>query len=233
MTVDQTFIVEDFTYKILSENEVIIGTDVEGQEANAVNGDNSYSRDVYIPNYVTYKGIKYAVTQVGNYAFFNVQSKNFVIGRNIEILGVYAIYNPSVESILFEEESKCYKINHFALSPSKTKENFTFFLPSSINEMSYYGIGNILESVLIYYCGSHLIDSNTFAEASKMTIYVTSKYPGEKQFMGVSPIVDDSIVCEFVRDQSKGIRQASLCKRILSKIGLTNSSIISTLFCSV
>ena len=52
-----------------------------------------------------------------------MQTKNFVIGKNIEILGIYAIYNPSVESILFEEGSKSYKINEYALSPSETKEN--------------------------------------------------------------------------------------------------------------
>ena len=233
MSIGSTFKVSDFTYKILSKNEVLIGTDIKNQYANAVDNNTEYSKDVYIPNYVRYKGIKYAVTQVGNSAFLDVKTKNFVIGKNIQILNSFAIWNPSVESILFEEGSKCYKINSYALAPSYTKENFTFFLPSSLKEIDSWGITNVEKNILIYYCGSSLINTAEFGYASLMTIYVTSKYPANSQFMGVSPIVDDSITCKFAPEQDKENRQTSICKRVLSKLGLTNSSIISTLLCSV
>ena len=232
MAIISTFKVADFTYKILSENKVLIGTDECGESANAVSGNTSYSKDVYIPNYVAYKGIKYAVTQVGTLAFHDVKTKNFVIGKNIEILGISAIYSDAVESILFEEGSKCYKIDDCALVPVK---NFTFYLPSSLKEINSWGIADASSrnvNILIYYCGSSLIDTEEFGFASQMTIYVTSKYPG-KQFMGVSTICDDTITCKFAPEQGKGNRQTSMCKKILSKLGLANSSIISTLFCSV
>ena len=232
MSIGSTFKVSDFTYKILSKNEVLIGTDIKNQYANAVDNNNEYSKDVYIPNYVTYKGIKYAVNKVGQYAFRSVQTKNFVIGKNIKILGEYAIYNPSVESILFEEGSECYKFDFCALSPSKTKEDFPFFLPSLLEEINSYGIGNVWKRILIYYCGNSSVNTRRFHYASEMTIYVTSKYP-ISQFMGVSTTVDDSITCKFASEQDNGNRQTSMCKNILSKFGFANNSIISTLFCSV
>ena len=69
MSIGSTFKVEDFIYKILSKNEVLIGIrspyeSASTKAANAVNYNTSYYKDVYIPNYVTYKGIECAVSQV-------------------------------------------------------------------------------------------------------------------------------------------------------------------------
>ena len=226
-----TFKVGDFTYKTLNEKEVLIGDD-SGNDANAVDKDKSYSKDIFIPNFVSYNNIRYAVTQVGRYAFHSVESKHFIIGRNIQILKVYAIFNPSVESILFEEGSKCYKIDNCGLSPPITKENFVFYLPSSLKEIHYRSIANVRKPIIIYYCGSSLINTATFKYASMMTIYVSLKYPSNAQFMGVNPIVDDSITCKFSPSIDKENRRVSICNYFLKHICLANNSFITTLFCS-
>jgi len=96
MSVSNSFAVDGIYYSIASFDSKTVSVTYKNANYDSYFGYNGYSGNVIIPSTVSYNGITYAVTSIGDNAFYNSSSLTSVsIPSSITFIGSYAFYNCS------------------------------------------------------------------------------------------------------------------------------------------
>ena len=83
--VTQTFSKEGIYYRLVDN--------VLANEVEVTKGNRSYEGDIVIPDKISYAGVEYTVTRIGNEAFSDAESASIQLPATIQSIGQYAFYS--------------------------------------------------------------------------------------------------------------------------------------------
>lgn len=138
------FVVDGIYYNILSDNQVEITYKVYGNE------HHTYSGILIIPESVSYNGILYNVTSIGDYAFYNCNvTGNIVLPNSVTTIGNLAFYNCSglTGALTIPNSVKTIKYGAF-MSCSGLLGPLT--IPNSVEEIGAYAFQDCSNISYVY-----------------------------------------------------------------------------------
>jgi protein tyrosine/serine phosphatase len=91
------FTVDGIKYKMTAENKVCVTYPTEGKPGSS--NPNTYTGAITIPAQVTYEGVTYDVTSIGEYAFRNSTVTSITLPEGLLSIGKEAIYRTSITEI--------------------------------------------------------------------------------------------------------------------------------------
>ena len=112
-------------YKVTSQGKEVAYSGTTDKKATTIK----------VPDTVTVNGIKYAVTSIGDKAFYkNAKIKNVTIAKNVKTIGKSAFAScTKLEKVTFAKGSKCQTIGKEAFKGDKALKNIT--IPDSVKKI--------------------------------------------------------------------------------------------------
>ena len=92
------FVVDGIKYKMTAEDKVSVI--YLNDEKPGSSNPNLYTGDIVIPDQVTYEGVTYNVTSIGNYAFRNSTITSITLPEGLVSIGKEAIYKTQISEIV-------------------------------------------------------------------------------------------------------------------------------------
>ncbi len=86
-------------------------TSADNLSVEVVGGENVYSGEIVIPNFINYRGRQFRVTSIADKCFYNSSITSIIIGKNISKIGINSFLNCNIlQSVTISDGTDLLKI---------------------------------------------------------------------------------------------------------------------------